>query len=148
LIHDVARFRRIVFDRALRRAGLTRTQLWVLKNGAQAGRSGLSQTALSGAMNLGKVSFGCTLDRLEASGHVRRLQHDYDRRIRVVVATPRGLQHLARVSALADAIERQLEGHSLLQDIEITERVFEKMKVRLVAMQERSDEADSAIGAT
>jgi len=66
LIHDVSRLRRTVVDKALRPLGVTRSQWWVLANLSRHNGGGMMQTELSKVMDVGKVTLGGLIDRLEA----------------------------------------------------------------------------------
>src|ERR1700740_3344060 len=80
LIHDVSRLRRTVVDKALRPLGVTRSQWWVLSSLSRNHGEGMMQTELSKAMDVGKVTLGGLIDRLEAGGYVERRPLPGDRR--------------------------------------------------------------------
>ncbi|HLY55100.1 MAG TPA: MarR family transcriptional regulator [Stellaceae bacterium] len=87
LIHDVSRLRRTAFDRLMRSLGVTRSQWWVL---AYLSRSdGMTQTQLANILDLGKVTLGGLIDRLEAGGWVVRRADSVDRRVRRIFLAPR-----------------------------------------------------------
>ncbi|MFA5679072.1 MAG: MarR family transcriptional regulator [Pseudomonas sp.] len=90
LIHDVSRLRKKVMDRAVKHLGITRSQYWVLINIARYGREGIAQTKLANLMNVGKVSLGGLIDRMEISGVLERLPDPEDRRAKKVFMTPKG----------------------------------------------------------
>ena len=73
LVHDVSRLRRTVVDKALKPIGVTRSQWWVLANlSRHDSAEGMMQTELARLMDVGKVTLGGLIDRLEASGYVAR----------------------------------------------------------------------------
>ena len=85
LLHDCSRLLRMVYDRRVRSLGLTRSQWWVLTHLYR--NQGATQSELAGFMEIEKASLGRMLDRLEASGWVRREPDQSDRRVRRVYLT-------------------------------------------------------------
>ena len=79
LLNDVARLLRTVYDRRIRRLGLTRAQWWVFTHLFRA--DGVSQTELADTLEIEKPTLGRLLDRLEAKGWVRREHDARDRRV-------------------------------------------------------------------
>jgi DNA-binding MarR family transcriptional regulator len=92
LIHDVARLHRKVFDTEMQSAGLTRSQWSVLSCLARQQGESLTQTEIARALEIGKVTLGGLIDRLEAKGFVRREFTIDDRRVKQVRLTPKGLR--------------------------------------------------------
>ena len=80
LIHDVSRLRRSAFDRLMRPLGVTRSQWWVLAYLSR--RDGMMQTELAETLDVGKVTLGGLIDRLEAGGWVVRRADKNDRRVK------------------------------------------------------------------
>jgi DNA-binding MarR family transcriptional regulator len=78
LLHDVARLRSTAFDHLMKPLGITRAQ-WVVL-GVLYREDGVTQADLAKRMDLGRVSLGGIIDRLEAAGWVRRSQDLQDRR--------------------------------------------------------------------
>src|SRR5262245_35323476 len=79
LISDVARLMRTVFDRRVRKLGLTRAQWLVLTRLHR--RPGASQSELADMMEVEKATAGRLIDRLEAKGWGDRRPQAGDRRI-------------------------------------------------------------------
>lgn len=79
LISDVARMMRTVFDRRVRRLGLTRAQWLVLTRLHR--RPGASQSELAEMLEVEKATAGRMIDRLERNGWVERRADATDRRI-------------------------------------------------------------------
>ena len=79
LISDAARLMRTVFDRRVRRLGLTRAQWLVLARLHR--HPGASQSDLADMMEVEKASAGRMLDRLERKGWVERRSDPVDRRV-------------------------------------------------------------------
>ena len=82
LISDVARLMRTVFDRRVRRLGLTRAQWLALTRLHR--RPGASQSELADMMEIEKATVGRLIDRLEAKGWVERRPDPQDSRVRRV----------------------------------------------------------------
>ena len=79
LISDAARMMRTVFDRRVRKLGLTRAQWLVLARLHR--RPGASQSELAEMMEVEKASAGRMVDRLERKGWVERRADPVDRRV-------------------------------------------------------------------
>lgn len=80
---DIARFRVRLFDRLLAPHGLTTSQAWVL---AQLFiEDNLPQTELARRMDVGTVTIGGLIERLEARGLVERRVDKEDRRVKRVL---------------------------------------------------------------
>ena len=134
LIHDVSRLRRTVVDKALRPLGVTRSQWWVLANLSRHNGGGMMQTELSKLMDVGKVTLGGLIDRLEASGYVERQPEPGDRRAKRVVMTPKGIKLLGRIQKIGTVVNAEIMTGISPNDILRAERVLHKMKQRLIAM--------------
>ena len=106
LIHDVSRLRRIVIDRALKPAGITRSQWWVLSFLGR--RDGMTQTALAADLDLTKVAVGGLVERMEAAGFAERRPDLRDGRIKRVYLTPAGTKFLATIRSNIDEVEREI----------------------------------------
>lgn len=79
---DIARFRVRLFDRLLAPHGLTTSQAWVL---AQLFiEDNLTQTEIARRMDVGTVTIGGLIERLEARGFVQRKVDAVDRRVKRV----------------------------------------------------------------
>jgi DNA-binding MarR family transcriptional regulator len=134
LIHDVSRLRRTVVDNALRPMGVTRSQWWVLANLSRHNGKGMMQTELAKVMDVGKVTLGGLIDRLEASGLVKRQADPTDRRAKRVVMTPKGVKLLADIQEIATEVNAKIMNGILRNDISRAETVLYKMKQQLIAM--------------
>lgn len=85
LIHDVSRLRRNAFDQLMRPLGVTRSQWWVIAHLSR--HDGMMQTDLATLLDIGKVTLGGLVDRLEAGGWVERRADPSDRRVKRVFLT-------------------------------------------------------------
>ena len=101
MISDVARLMRTVFDRRVRRLGLTRAQWLVLTRLHR--RPGASQSELADMMEVEKATAGRLIDRLEAKGWVERRAQAGDRRINRVYLTAEAERVHKRIWRIAEA---------------------------------------------
>ena len=135
LVHDVSRLRRTVVDKALKPIGVTRSQWWVLANlSRHDSAEGMMQTDLARLMDVGKVTLGGLIDRLEASGYVARRPDRTDRRAKRVVLTPEGVRLLTEIQAIAEVMNARFVAGIARTDITRTEVVLRRMKAQLIAM--------------
>jgi len=134
LIHDVSRLRRTVVDKALRPIGVTRSQWWVLANLSRHNGKGMMQTELAKVMDVGKVTLGGLIDRLEATGVVARQADPQDRRAKRVVMTPRGVKLLTEIQDIAKVVNARIMAGIAKGDITRAEAVLHKMKQQLIKM--------------
>ncbi len=95
LIHDVSRMRRTAFDQYMKPHGVTRSQWWVLSNLSR--HDGMMQTELAGILDVGKVTVGGLVERLEQAGWVERRPDTADRRAKRVHLTARAHRFLAEI---------------------------------------------------
>src|ERR1700733_12138803 len=94
LIHDVARLRRHAFDEQAKPMGLTRSQFSVLAHLGRPRDGQMNQCEIPSAPEVGKVSLGGLVDRLEAGGLARREPSDEDRRVKRIRLTNKGRRAL------------------------------------------------------
>jgi len=134
LIHDVSRLRRTVVDKALRPLGITRSQWWVLANLARDDGTAMTQTELARVMDLGKVTLGGLIDRLESGGLVRRQPDPADRRAKRIVMTQKGSRLLAEIQTVAREVDTSIMAGIPKSDIARTEALLSKVKQQLIAM--------------
>lgn len=134
LIHDVSRLRRTVVDKALKPIGVTRSQWWALANLSRHNGGGMMQTELAKVMDVGKVTLGGLIDRLEASGLVKRQADPKDRRAKRVVATPKGVKLLAEIQLIAKGVNGQIMNGIAKNDVVRAETVLHRMKQQLISM--------------
>jgi MarR family transcriptional regulator, transcriptional regulator for hemolysin len=101
LISDVARLMRTVFDRRVRKLGLTRAQWLVLTRLHR--RPGASQSELADMMEVEKATAGRLIDRLESKGWVERRAQAGDRRVNRVYLTAEAERVHKRIWRIAEA---------------------------------------------
>ena len=100
VISDTARLLRTVFDRRVRRLGLTRAQWLVLTRLHR--RPGASQSELADMLEVEKASAGRMIDRLETKGWVERRPQAGDRRVNRVHLTPEAERVHKRIWRIAE----------------------------------------------
>ena len=132
LISDTARLTRTVFDRRVRRLGLTRAQWLVLARLHR--RPGASQSDLAEMMEVEKASAGRMIDRLERKGWVERRADPADRRINRLYLTPDAERVRQRMWAVAEqTVDDALCDLSAEQAEQLAELLL-TVKARLVRM--------------
>jgi DNA-binding MarR family transcriptional regulator len=114
--------------------GVTRSQWWVLANLSRHNGQGMMQTELAKVMDVGKVTLGGLIDRLEAGGLVKRQPDPTDRRAKRVVMTPKGTKLLADIQSIATKVNDQILNGIGRNDISRAETVLYKMKQQLISM--------------
>ena len=134
LVHDVSRIRKKVVDRIVAPMGVSRSQFWVLVNIARYGQNGIAQTELARLMNVGKVSLGGLIDRIEANGILERLPDPVDRRAKKVSLTKKGKELLRELQIVAEDVNSQImEGISKEQN-KVLDAMLRTMKRNLLRM--------------
>src|SRR6516162_8024845 len=101
MISDVARLMRTVFDRRVRRLGLTRPQWLALTRLHR--RPGASQSELADMMEVEKATAGRLIDRLEAKGWVERRADAGDRRVKRIYLTAEARRVHEQIWRIAEA---------------------------------------------
>jgi MarR family transcriptional regulator for hemolysin len=131
LVHDVSRMRRTLFDQAVKPLGITRAQWWVLANLSRQEPAGMIQSDLARLLDVGKVSVGALIDRLEASGHVQRRADPVDRRIKRVFITDRGYEVIDKMRSVGRDLTRLILKGIPLDEVHVAEEVLHRMKDNL-----------------
>ena len=144
LVHDVSRMRRTLFDQEVKRLGITRAQWWALANLSRHEEEGMIQTDLARLLDVGKVTVGGLIDRLEGSGHVVRQPDDNDRRIKRIFITDLGYEVIERMAEVGRALNSVIMRGITLDDIHIAEDVMQSMKDNLrAALSNESGESET-----
>lgn len=135
LIHDVSRLRRTVYDQHLKPLGITRSQWWVLVNLSRHEGDGYMQVELARLLDVGKVTLGGLIDRLEDGGFVIRVQDKNDRRSKRVLISPKGAEVLQQIEKVSEHLNDQiLKGISAEDEGKLTE-LLAMMKKNLIEME-------------
>lgn len=146
LVHDVSRMRRTLFDQAMKPLGITRSQWWVLSQLSRHTRSGMLQTELARDLDVGKVTVGGLIDRLEASGCVVRQPDAVDRRAKRIMITEDGRKVLKQMVTVGQALNQVILAGLTPAEIEVTERALALMKDNIRQSTVDRDEAELAVG--
>ncbi|AMK19879.1 MULTISPECIES: MarR family winged helix-turn-helix transcriptional regulator [Sphingobium] len=131
LVHDVSRIRRTVMDLIMRPYGITRSQWSVLSALSRGGNNGMMQVDLARLMEVGKVTVGGLVDRLEASGHVERRADASDRRAKRVFITERGFEVIHLMVEVSSDVNRRIFSGLTMQEVEGAEKVLSVVKKNL-----------------
>lgn len=111
LVHEVSRMRRKAIDIVLKPLGITGGQWWMLTYISL--HNGLSQNQLAEELNMGKVSVGGLLDRLELNQLIERRMDLSDKRVKRIFLTNQGTALVERIRLTsANVQEVALDGIS------------------------------------
>lgn len=131
LVHDVSRIRRSVMDDVMRPYGITRAQWSMLSTLSRGGNNGMTQVDIARLLEVGKVTVGGLVDRLEASGHVERRADAVDRRAKRVFITEKGYEVITLMIAVASKVNRRVLKGLTPIEIETVERALLQVKRNL-----------------
>jgi MarR family transcriptional regulator for hemolysin len=134
-VHDVSRMRRTLFDFEMKPLGITRSQWWVLaqlsRSEGHDGGEGMLQTDLASILDVGKVTIGGIIDRLEASGFVRRKIDKVDRRAKRIIITKQGHEVLDKMINVGRKLNLDILKGISARDVKIAEQVLARMKINI-----------------
>ena len=128
LVHDVSRMRRTFFDLALKPLGITRSQWWALGNISRHADEGMVQTELARVLEIGKVSVGGLIDRLEDAGLVYRKTEKVDRRVKRIFITAKGFEMLDQIAVVGEKLDAQLYENVDAAELEAASHVMLQLK--------------------
>jgi len=134
LVHDVSRMRREVMNEAMRPLGVTSSHWVVLSELARGGNDGMMQADLARLLEVGKVTLGALVDRLEAMGHVERRGDAADLRIRRVYVTGLGFEVIGRMAAVSAGMDERMMRNVAPDDQRVTQEVMFIIKQNLKEM--------------
>jgi DNA-binding MarR family transcriptional regulator len=134
-VHDASRMRRTLFDHEMKPLGITRSQWWALaqlsRSEGRDGEEGMLQTDLARILDVGKVTIGGLIDRLEAAGFVRRRPDKTDRRAKRIKITKQGHEVLDQMVIVGRRLNLQILAGISERDVKTAERVLSKMKANI-----------------
>lgn len=134
LIHDASRLRRTVLDQRLKHLNVTRSQWWVLSQVNRDTGEGFSQIELARLLDVGKVTLGGLIDRLEKNGLVARVPDKDDRRSKRVQLSRKGKALLLRIERIGVEVNREImQGISTAEEDQLI-AILTRMKQNLKAM--------------
>ncbi|MEY2925841.1 MAG: hypothetical protein RL367_318 [Pseudomonadota bacterium] len=131
LVRDVARMYRTLFDQKVKELGITRAQWSALAALSRHEIEGTIQSDLARELEVGKVTIGGLIDRLEASGIVERKADAHDRRIRRVFVTQKGYDVIEQMQSIGQDLYALIMKNIPLDQIHLAEEVPHEMKVNL-----------------
>jgi MarR family transcriptional regulator for hemolysin len=131
LVHDVSRMRRTLFDQSVKPFGITRAQWWALANLSRQEKEGMIQSDLARLLDVGKVTIGGLIDRLEVSGHVERRPDPVDRRIKRIFITGRGYEVIVRMKTVGRDLNTLILRDIPIDEVNVAEEVMHRMKDNL-----------------
>jgi MarR family transcriptional regulator, transcriptional regulator for hemolysin len=131
LVRDVARMYRTLFDQQVKELGITRAQWSALATLSRHEIEGTIQSDLARELEVGKVTIGGLIDRLEASGMVMRRSDAADRRIRRVFITQKGYDVIEQMQSIGHDLSTLIMKNVPLDQIPLAEDVLHEMKVNL-----------------
>jgi DNA-binding MarR family transcriptional regulator len=121
LVHDVSRMRRTLCDQHMRPIGITRSQWWVLANLSRQPNAGTSSTELAKILDVGKVTVGGIIDRLETAGYVYRRVDKADRRAKRIFITQAGFKVIERMREILEPLNEGICAGLTLDEIDQVE---------------------------
>jgi MarR family transcriptional regulator, transcriptional regulator for hemolysin len=139
LVHDVSRVRRTLMDQAMRPLGVTRSQWSVLSALSRGGNNGMMQVDLARLLEVGKVTVGGLVDRLEATGHIERRADATDRRAKRVFITEQGFEVIRQMIIVAQKLNTRILKSVSAEHQQITEDVLFQVKQNMREILEESD---------
>ena len=100
------------------------------------------QVDLARMMEMGKVTVGGLIDRLEAGGIVERRLDAQDRRARRIFITDKGFEVIAEMEKAGSKLNKSILAGVSPEDLRITEETLAKVKVNIRLMLEQEQEQD------
>jgi MarR family transcriptional regulator for hemolysin len=138
LIHDVSRLRRIIMDDIMRPYGITRSQWVMLSTLSRSGNTGMTQVDLARLLEVGKVTVGGLLERMETTGHIERRPDNSDGRARRVFITEQGYETIRLMIAVASRANKRIMRGVSAEEARMAEKVLFKLKLNLKDIHEES----------
>ena len=139
-IHDASRLRRIIYDAALKPAGVTRSQAWVLAYLSRA--DGMAQSDLAAQLDLGKVALGGLVDRLENAGLVERRPDASDRRVKRIFLTAAGRRVVNKMRKISGPTNAEILAGVDPADVRATARTLHAIKANMLRMVNGAEDED------
>jgi DNA-binding MarR family transcriptional regulator len=139
LVHDVSRMRRTLFDEVMKAHGVSRSQWHVLATLSRVGSEGLMQVDIANLMDVGKVTIGGLIERLEAGGFVERRLDPKDRRARRVYVTERGFEVIGEMQKEGLKLNKSILAGVSSEHLAITEDVLAAVKANIRGLLNKPD---------
>jgi MarR family transcriptional regulator for hemolysin len=134
LIHDVSRLRRTLIDQQMKPDGITRSQWWVLANLSRHGNDGIMSSELAKLLDVGKVTLGGLIDRLELAGYVYRRADKTDRRAKHIFITDSGYELTKKMGKVIEVLNQRICVGMTEDEIKTTEFNLLRLKSNIREM--------------
>lgn len=131
-IHDTSRLRRVIYDAALKPAGVTRSQAWVLAYLSR--KDGMPQSELAAQLDLGKVALGGLIDRLENVHLVERRADADDRRVKRIFLTAEGMKVVNKMRQISEPTNAEILKGISSNDLRSAAKTLRTIKANLLRM--------------
>jgi DNA-binding MarR family transcriptional regulator len=135
LVHDVSRLRRTLFDQRVKPLGITRSQWWVLANLSRHEGDDMMQIELARLLDVGKVTLGGLVDRLEENGFVIRNPDKIDRRSKRVSVSAKGKALVKQMEQIAKDMNAQIMRGIPVSKQRDLEDMLTRMKHNLIELE-------------
>ncbi|WP_210211780.1 MarR family winged helix-turn-helix transcriptional regulator [Aquibium carbonis] len=97
-----------VFTERVREAGFDLTSVQYAALDALGSNLGVDQARLADMVAKDRATTGAVVERLEQKGLVSRTVNDRDKRARILMLTPEGVDLLARVTPVVEELQREI----------------------------------------
>ena len=97
-----------VFTERVREAGFDLTSVQYAALDALGSNLGVDQARLADMVAKDRATTGAVVERLEQKGLVSRTVNDRDKRARILMLTPEGVDLLARVAPVVEELQREI----------------------------------------
>lgn len=134
LIHDVSRMRRTLFDQYMKPEGVTRSQWWILANLSRHEEVGVMSSELAKMLDVGKVTLGGLIERLEVAGYVYRRPDKKDKRAKRIYITQSGYALIDRMRVITEDLNKRMCDGITYQEIEEIEHKLIQIKSNIKEM--------------
>jgi MarR family transcriptional regulator, transcriptional regulator for hemolysin len=114
--------------------GITRSQWWVLSNIYRHEGEFLTQVELARMLDVGKVTVGGLIDRLEENGLVTRTPDPNDRRSKRIAVSAKGRKLVKEMQQVALELNEESLQDVDDADYETLRKVLSQMKANLLRM--------------
>lgn len=139
LVHDVSRMRRTLCDQHMRPLGITRAQWWVLASLSRSEETGMSSSDLAKYLDVGKVTVGGIVERLEEAGYVYRRQDKNDRRAKHIYVTQAGHKTIEAMREVLGPLNEAICAGLTPEEVMQTERILSKIRHNIRTMLSDTD---------
>ena len=126
LVHDVSRLRRTLFDQEMKPLHVTRSQWSALAMLSRGGNNGVTQVDLARLLDVGKVTVGGLIDRLE------RRPDPADRRAWRVFITDKGYETIEMMQNVGNKLNNKILKGVSAEELRVTEQTLARVKANIL----------------